>query len=164
LFYFRIDENANKVKQRLFFLLLVTLIFSYCENAQITTKEIKGTVIDNNGETLFGANIVVIHVPTGSISVTTTQGNGKYTVPNSRVGGPYSITFSYAGYKEQVVNNIYLILGKTTEVNGTLTDRRETLDEIIITSSRNKVFNKDRTRAHTSNSAVQLKILPTIHF
>jgi hypothetical protein len=70
------------MKQKLFFLLLVTLIFSYSANAQITTSKIKGTVVDNNGETLFGANIVVIHVPTGSISGTTTQDNGKYTVPN----------------------------------------------------------------------------------
>tara|TARA_B110000902_G_scaffold208500_1_gene237911 strand:+ start:539 stop:3703 length:3165 start_codon:yes stop_codon:yes gene_type:complete len=150
------------MKQKLLFLLLVTLFFSYSANAQITTSKIKGTVIDNNGETLFGANIVVIHVPTGSISGTTTQDNGKYTVPNLRVGGPYSITFSYVGYKEQVVNNIFLTLGKTTEVNGTLTDSGETLDEIIITSSKNKVFNKDRTGAQTSISAVQLKILPTI--
>lgn len=78
--------------------------------------------------------------------------------------GLTSITFSYVGYKEQVVNNVFLTLGKTTEVNGTRTDRRETLDEIIITSSKNKVFNKDRTIARTSISAVQLKILPTIHF
>ena len=90
------------------------------------------------------------------------QDNGKYTVPNLRVGGPYRITFSYVGYKEQVVNNIFLTLGKTTEVNGLLTDSGETLDEIIITSSKNKVFNKDRTGAQTSISAVQLKILPTI--
>ncbi|WP_302849473.1 carboxypeptidase-like regulatory domain-containing protein [Polaribacter filamentus] len=122
----------------------------------------KGTVIDNNGETLFGANIVVMHVPTGSVSGTTTQDNGKYTIPNLRVGGPYSITFSYLGYKEQVVNNIFLTLGKTAEVNGTLTDSGETLDEIIISSSKNKIFNKDRTGSQTSISAVQLKILPTI--
>ncbi|PQB06590.1 hypothetical protein BST83_05005 [Polaribacter filamentus] len=103
-----------------------------------------------------------MHVPTGSVSGTTTQDNGKYTIPNLRVGGPYSITFSYLGYKEQVVNNIFLTLGKTAEVNGTLTDSGETLDEIIISSSKNKIFNKDRTGSQTSISAVQLKILPTI--
>ena len=143
-------------------LILVILLISATLSAQITTSKIKGVVTDANKNPLFGANIVVLHVPTGTVSGTTANDNGRFTIPNLRVGGPYQITFSYVGYKEQLVNNIFLTLGKTTEVNGSLSDSGESLDEIIITSSKSKVFNKDRTGAQTSVSAKQLKILPTI--
>ena len=76
------------------FLLLSNLVAI----AQITTSKIKGTVTDDKGKVLFGATVVVLHEPTGTKSGTITQENGKYTVPNLRVGGKYKITFSYLGY------------------------------------------------------------------
>ncbi|MDY0779442.1 carboxypeptidase regulatory-like domain-containing protein [Tenacibaculum sp. IB213877] len=130
--------------------------------AQVTTSKIKGTVTDNAGEPLFGANIVVLHVPTGTVSGAVAQDNGHYTVPNLRVGGPYKITFSYIGFKSQEVENVFLTLGKTTNINGTLAEDGEQLEEVVISASKSKVFNSDRTGAQTSVSAVQLKTLPTI--
>ncbi|MDA9316337.1 carboxypeptidase regulatory-like domain-containing protein [Polaribacter sp.] len=150
------------MKKQTLILILFTLLFSAGLNAQITTSKIKGMVIDTNKNPLFGANIVVLHTPTGTLSGTIANDTGKFTIPNLRVGGPYKITFSYVGYKEQVINNIFLTLGKTTEVVGELSDSGEALDEIIITSSKSKIFNKDRTGAQTSISTLQLKTLPTI--
>ncbi len=150
------------MKKQTLILILFTLLFSAGLNAQITTSKIKGMVIDTNKNPLFGANIVVLHTPTGTLSGTITNDTGKFTIPNLRVGGPYKITFSFVGYKEQVINNIFLTLGKTTEVVGELSDSGEALDEIIITSSKSKIFNKDRTGAQTSISTLQLKTLPTI--
>tara|TARA_B110000238_G_scaffold131918_1_gene142293 strand:- start:10583 stop:11767 length:1185 start_codon:yes stop_codon:yes gene_type:complete len=150
------------MKKQTLILILFTLLFSAGLNAQITTSKIKGMVIDTNKNPLFGANIVVLHTPTGTLSGTIANDTGKFTIPNLRVGGPYKITFSYVGYKEQVINNIFLTLGKTTEVVGEISDSGEALDEIIITSSKSKIFNKDRTGAQTSISTLQLKTLPTI--
>ena len=67
----------------LVFLLLSNLVAI----AQITTSKIKGTVTDDKGKVLFGTTVVVLHEPTGTKSGTITQENGKYTVPNLRVGG-----------------------------------------------------------------------------
>tara|TARA_R110001632_G_scaffold102664_4_gene211106 strand:+ start:911 stop:4063 length:3153 start_codon:yes stop_codon:yes gene_type:complete len=138
------------------------LLISFASNAQITTSKIKGTVTDNKGEALFGATVVVLHVPTGTTSGTIAQENGKYTVPNLRVGGPYKVTFSFVGYASQEVNNIFLTLGKTTNVDAKLAEEGTKLDEIVITSSKSKIFNNDRTGAQTSISSQQLKRLPTI--
>ncbi|CAM1347716.1 TonB-dependent receptor [Tenacibaculum crassostreae] len=139
------------------FVFLSLSIFS-----QVTTSKIKGTVTDSQGEPLFGANIVVLHEPTGTVSGAVAQDNGKYTIPNLRVGGPYKITFSYVGFKSQDVNNVYLTLGKTTNIDSKLSEDGEQLEEVVISSSRSKVFNNDRTGAQTSVSSIQLKTLPTI--
>ncbi|CAM1363463.1 TonB-dependent receptor [Tenacibaculum xiamenense] len=140
-----------------FFLFSCLSIFS-----QVTTSKIKGTVTDGAGEPLFGANIAVLHVPTGTLSGAISQDNGRYTIPNLRVGGPYKVTFSYVGFKTFEVENVFLTLGKTTVVDGKLSEDGVSLEEVVISSSRNKTFNSDRTGAQTSVSAVQLKTLPTI--
>ena len=85
---------------------------------------------------LFGATVVVLHEPTGTKSGTITQENGKYTVPNLRVGGPYKITFSYLGYASQEINDIYLTLGKTTNIDGKLVEEGTELEEVVITTSK----------------------------
>ena len=138
------------------------LLISFTTFAQVTTSKIKGTVTDSKGEVLFGATVVVLHIPTGTTSGTIAQENGKYTVPNLRVGGPYKVTFSFVGYTTREVSNISLILGKTTNVNATLAEEGTTLDEIVISSSKGKIFNNDRTGAQTSITSQQLKTLPTI--
>jgi hypothetical protein len=144
----------------LFFMFL--FLMSSVAIAQVTTSKIRGTVTDNKGEGLFGATVAVLHVPTGTVSGTTTLENGKYTVPNLRVGGPYKVTFSYLGYASQEVNNIFLTLGKTTNIDGKLVEEGTQLDEIVISSSRSSTFNNDRTGAQTSISSQQLRRLPTI--
>lgn len=150
--------NTIMKKVILFSLVLVSLsTFS-----QITTSKIKGTVTDNQGEALFGANVIVLHVPTGTVSGAVAQDNGKYTIPNLRVGGPYKVTFSFVGFKSQEINNVFLTLGKTTNINGKLSEDGEQLEEVVISASKSKVFNNDRTGAQTSVSSIQLKTLPTI--
>ena len=143
-------------------LLIFTLSLVFNVTAQVTTSKIKGIVTDTSGEPLYGANVIILHTPTGTVSGTVTQENGRYTVPNLRVGGPYKVTFSYIGFKSQDVNNVYLTLGKTTIIDGKIAEEGVSLDEVVITSSKNKVFNSDRTGAQTSVSASQLKTLPTI--
>ena len=138
-------------------LLVNVVLFS-----QVTTSKIKGTVTDESGEALFGATVSVLHVPTGTLRGTTAQDNGRYTILNLRVGGPYKITFSYLGFKQQVVNDVFLTLGKTTNIDATLVEEGQSLHEIVISSAKNKIFNNDRTGAQTSVTATQLKVLPTI--
>ena len=143
-------------------ILFIFLIGFLPIQAQITTSNIKGTVTDDKGEPMFGANVIVLHEPSGTLGGAVVQDNGRYTANNLRVGGPYTITFSYLGYESQIVSDVFLSLGKTTNINAVLTQGGESLDEIVISSSKSKVFNNDRTGAQTSVSSEQLKRLPTI--
>lgn len=149
------------MKKKLFFLLIMLLVNTVLI-AQVTTSKIKGTITDTTGEALFGATVSVLHVPTGTLTGASAQDNGRYTVVNLRVGGPYKITFSYLGFKQQVINDVFLTLGKTTNIDAELVEEGESLNEIVISSAKNKIFNNDRTGAQTSVSATQLKVLPTI--
>lgn len=148
--------------KKIFSFFTFLLLVGFVANAQVTSSKITGTVTDDKGEPLFGANIVVLHGPTGTKSGTIAQENGRYIVPNLRVGGPYTITISYVGYSTQEVKNVMLTLGKTTNVSVTLTEEGTTLDEIVVSSSRSSTFNNDRTGAQTSISSQQLKRMPTI--
>ena len=150
------------MKKTLLLFFTLSLMATFTINAQVTTSKIKGIVTDNTGEPLFGANVVVLHQPTGSITGAVANENGKYTVPNLRVGGPYKVTFSFVGFKSQDVNNVFLTLGKTTNINSKLSEDGEQLDEVVISASKSKIFNNDRTGAQTSVSSRQLKTLPTI--
>ncbi|MDX6746025.1 carboxypeptidase regulatory-like domain-containing protein [Polaribacter sp. PL03] len=150
------------MKQKLLLLISLTLLICINTNAQTTTSKIKGIITDNTGEPLFGATVIAKHTPTGTVSGTTAQDNGRYTLSNLRIGGPYTITTSYLGFKSNVITNVFLTLGKTTNINVVLSEDSNTLEEIVISSSKNTVFNNDRTGAQTSIGSKDLKTLPTI--
>ena len=69
--------------------LLFTAIFafsSYFLLAQETTSQILGTVTEGNAG-LPGATVTALHTPTGAKYSTTTRKDGRYNLPNLRVGG-----------------------------------------------------------------------------
>jgi hypothetical protein len=150
------------MKQKLLILCSLILIFSFSVQAQTTTSKISGTITEGSGAALFGANIVVVHTPTGTVSGTIAQDNGRYLISNLRIGGPYNITISYVGFESQKITNVFLTLGKTTNINAVLSDDANMLDEIVISSGKNTVFNNGRTGAQTSIKSKDLRTLPTI--
>ena len=81
-------------------------------SAQVTTATLTGSVVDENGEPLIGANVVAIHVPSGTQYGITTRVDGQFTLPNLRVGGPYTVQSSYVGYKTKSYENINLSLAQ----------------------------------------------------
>ncbi len=143
-------------------LLIVCLLFAASITAQVTTSKIKGLVTDASGEALIGANIVALHTPTGTVSGTIAQDNGRYTLSNLRVGGPYTVTITFVGFKSKKVTGVFLTLGETSNIDAVLTEDANTLEEVVISGTRNTVFNNDRTGAQTSIGAKELKKLPTI--
>jgi hypothetical protein len=149
----------NAQKNILFSLIL---LFNLSLSAQTTTSKINGIITDTTGETLFGANIMALHTPTGTVSGTTALDNGRYALSNLRIGGPYTISVSYLGYKSKKITNVFLTLGKTTNINVVLSEDSNTLEEIVISSGKNTVFNNDRTGAQTSIRSKDLRTLPTI--
>jgi hypothetical protein len=137
-------------------------LFSLSAIAQTTTSKINGIITDTAGENLFGANITALHTLTGTVSGTTALDNGRYALSNLRIGGPYTISVSYLGYKPRKITNVFLTLGKTTNIDATLSEDRNTLKEIVISTIKNTFFNNDRTGAQTSIRSKDLRTLPTI--
>ncbi len=70
---------------------VAALIAPAAVQAQETTSTIRG-LVTNAGAPVAGANVTVVHVPSGTRSATTTDANGAFTVPGVRVGGPFTVS------------------------------------------------------------------------
>ena len=142
----------------IFFLFFGLLAFS-----QVTTSNIKGLILDETSVPLPGANIVAIHTPTGTKYGAATNFDGRFNLLNLRVGGPYSITISFIGFQEQSFNNVFLTLGKTTNLDVTLVTDSQQLDAVVVQGTGGTgTFGSDRTGAETSVGRRELMRLPTI--
>ena len=108
--------------------------------AQETTSEIQGT-ISSGTQKLAGAIITATHKPTGTVYKTTTREDGRYNLPNLKIGGPYSLTVSYLGYKEESQEDIMLEVGQSFKQNFSLVATSTSLKEVIVKSTNDKTFN-----------------------
>ncbi|PHR69416.1 MAG: TonB-dependent receptor [Lutibacter sp.] len=148
------------MKKKYFFILL---FFGIILNSfsQVTTASMRGVVGDVSGP-LPQASVVAVHTPSGTSYGTDTQFNGTYNLPNMRVGGPYKITVSFIGFKEQIFENVFLQVGEKLKLNVSLEEEASQLDEVVITTSKNTTINSGRTGSSTSIGSEQIKSLPTI--
>lgn len=139
---------------------LISAVFSL--SAQVTTSNMSGTVVDDQSEALLGANVVALHTPTGTKYGAITNEDGLFKMLNMRVGGPYTVTITYVGFKEQQVEDVFLTLGKTFTLDVVLLTESQVLDEVVVISDRGGTFGSDRTGAETSVGRRELTKLPTI--
>ncbi len=140
----------------------IFLLFVSLAKAQETTSEIQGTVLDGSTP-IINATIIAVHVPTGTKYSTTSRKDGRYNLPNLRIGGPYTITTSSVGFKSTVQENINLLLGQEFKADFKLTQSATNLSEIVIASNRqDKTFNSNRTGSQETISRTLIERLPTI--
>lgn len=125
----------------------------------VTTSSIGGKVTDGSKEPLLGANVVALHVPSGTVYGAITDFDGFYRIPNMRVGGPYKVTVSYVGFNEFVRENVYLNLGQTERINTVMTESSTALDEVVVTAV-NDGFSSNRTGSSTNVSQRDINTLP----
>ncbi|GAB3783265.1 TonB-dependent receptor [Dyella agri] len=88
--------------------------------AQDTSSSISGRVLDASGQPVTGATVQIVHEPTGTTKITTTDTNGRYAAQGLRVGGPFDVTVSKAGMAQIEQKNVYLQLAQDTAVNLTM--------------------------------------------
>ncbi len=124
--------------------------------AQVTTATLVGTVADNGGEALVGATVIATHEPSGTTYGTITRTDGSYTIPNMRVGGPYSVKVTYTGFlpKEAVVAS--LALGKKGVQNFMLESSGTTLQGIDVTAT------ELRSGGSSESNSEVIRTMPTI--
>src|SRR5688572_15344924 len=133
--------KTKQVNMRRFTLLLLALL---CLGANVfsqeTTSEIQGTVTDDKGAPLSGATVIALHTPSGTKYATTSRKDGRFNLPNLRVGGPYTVSVTYVGSKKSEQENINLLLGQEFKADFTLANEGKELKEIVVAASRqNKV-------------------------
>lgn len=145
--------------KKMYFALAAFLIAATAFSQGVTTSSIGGKVTDGSKEPLLGANVVALHVPSGTVYGAITDFDGFYRIPNMRVGGPYKVTVSYVGFNEFVRENVYLNLGQTERINTVMTESSTALDEVVVTAV-NDGFSSNRTGSSTNVSQRDINTLP----
>ncbi|MFQ3240128.1 MAG: hypothetical protein ACI9NI_002451 [Olleya marilimosa] len=155
-----VSQTHNTMKK--LNLTIALLLFTVLSFAQVTTANIKGLITEDTNQPLFGANVVAVHEPTGTKYGAITNIDGRYNLLNLRVGGPYKVSITYVGFQDQIFSDVYLTLGKTTNLDAVMNSSEVSLDEVVITGSSSGTFGSDRTGAETSVGRRELTTLPTI--
>lgn len=128
----------------------------------VTTSSLSGQVTDQNGGAIPGANVVATHKPTGTEYGTQANETGRFTIPNMRVGGPYSINISFVGMKPQTFDDVYIKLGEPFKLDVKLNEESTELAEVVVMGTQDRIMNSERTGAVTSISTREIMTLPTV--
>jgi hypothetical protein len=98
--------------------------------AQETTSAVRGTV-EADGAPVPGAQVVVVHEPSGTTFTTTTGADGTFAANGLRVGGPFSVTVDAAGYETSTVTDLFLQAGQPFRLPITL----QVTSDIVVTAA-----------------------------
>ncbi len=128
----------------------------------VTTAAMSGVVADQNGAPLADANVVAVHVPSGTQYRAVTRAGGTYNVPNMRVGGPYRVTATRIGYRSHTEADVFLSLGQDLRVDFRLEAQAVELASVVATAERDEVLNPGRTGAATFIDPGKVELLPSI--
>lgn len=149
--------------KNLLLLLLLCVMATATAFAQVTTSSLTGAVKDASGSPSIGATVQAKHEPTGTVYGVAANSEGRYTIQNMRVGGPYTVTISFIGARTETFNNITLQLGQPSVLNATLQVEGTALSEVTVTAPDSRsVLNADRNGAVTNVDRTQIQRLPSI--
>ncbi len=127
----------------------------------VTTGAIAGVVVDDQGAVTPGATVLAVHVPSGTTYETVSQGDGRFTIPGVRVGGPYKITAALTGFASETIEDIAVSLGTTADLSFKL-KVAAVAETITVVGQSDPVFSSTRTGAATAVLREDLAALPTI--
>ena len=120
----------------LLFGICMALSFSMASSAAQNGR-VTGTVTDDSGDPLVGANVMVIDGNLKKITGTITGADGGYRIDNL-VPGRYRISASFVGYADGDAQEIELAAGATVVVDVTLSSQMIFLEQSVVTTSRRR--------------------------
>lgn len=109
------------------------LVVPVAAQAQQITSGIEGTVTNESGEPIAGAEVVITDTRTGASRTLTTGTEGGFSASGLVTGGPYSVTANADGFEGQSVTDIVTTVQGNTSLTFTLTSGT---GEIVVSGSR----------------------------
>ncbi len=134
--------------------------------AQDTSSSISGRVLDASGQPVSGATVQIVHEPSGTTKITTTDADGRYSAQGMRVGGPFDVTVSKAGFAQAKQDNVYLQLSQGTAVNltmgaGSAANAQDLQGVTVSANALAQTFSSDNKGLSTNVSQRELQATPT---
>lgn len=111
---------------------LLTVAGAPQASAQEITSALRGQVNDTAGNAVSGATVTIVHTPTGTRSVQTTNAGGVYDARGLRVGGPYTVEITASGYQGKKFDDLFLTVGETSRLNA---DLEGGIAEVVVSAS-----------------------------
>ena len=144
-------------------LMLLLSLLAVPAFAQSTTSALSGRVTSSGGEPVSGAEVLIVHTPSGTTSRAVTGEDGRFIARGLRVGGPYTVSTTPAGFRGAQQENVFLLLGETGNVSLALSAEATDLETIeVIASSASDIFAPDRMGAGTNIGEETINALPSI--
>jgi hypothetical protein len=128
----------------------------------VTTASLTGLIASEQGPPIVQANVLAVHLPSGTQYRAVARAGGAYTIPNMRVGGPYRVTVSYIGYQPKTENDVFLSLGQSLRLDFKLAPQAVQLAGLEVTAARDEVLNAGRNGAATFIDPTKVSLLPSI--
>ena len=126
----------------------------------VTTGTLSGVVVDQQNKVLPGASVLAVHEPTGTRYDATTEGDGRFHLPNVRVGGPYTITVSLGNsFREETRHDVTVALGQDRELEFTMGLAAVTAEVTVVADS---TFDPTQAGTAANVPAAAIESLPTI--
>jgi hypothetical protein len=155
-----------KIAFRFVLSVIAALALAVPSSAQVTTGSMAGVVKNAKGEGVAGANVIAIHLPSGTTYEATTRDDGRFQILNMRVGEPYSVTVAFTGggaaaFAPETQENISVILGTATDLEFNVKEIAVT-ETVTVTAQSDAIFASNRTGAATAVTRQEIALLPTI--
>ena len=126
-------------------LLVIIVVFSIINSFGQTEYTIRGTITDQNGEKLIGANVIIPELTKGAVS--DFEGNYKLILPE----GSYTLKVQFMGYVEQE-ERIRLHSNKT--LNFKLKESSEMIESVEVTA---EAPDRNVTKVEMSANKLEMK-------
>ena len=152
----------SKVRYSKLALGLAVALASASALAQNTTANIGGRVTEGTAA-VAGAQITITHLPSGTSAQAVSDANGRYAARGLRVGGPYRVTITKDGQTE-IIENVFLQLAETTQVNVAIEEEATTLETVEVTADNigSSLFSATSIGAGTTVTRDQLDTFASI--
>ncbi|MFZ8198669.1 TonB-dependent receptor [Alteromonas portus] len=99
------------------------------------SSAMRGTIVGPQGNPAAGSAITIIHQPSGTVKEVTVNEDGVFSARGLRVGGPYMIIVESDKFQGRVIEDVYLELNDTFELDTAL-ESASSIERVTVTGSR----------------------------
>ncbi|WP_232326024.1 carboxypeptidase regulatory-like domain-containing protein [Spirosoma montaniterrae] len=127
---------------------------------QATDATIAGLVKDAAGSPLPGATVTIKNESTGFRTGTQTGVDGRFSIKQLPLGGPYTVTFSFIGFTNQTRTGYQLNQADLVSINVTLAESDQNLQEVVVkeTGLKSRIDRLGATTAITADNIAKLPV------
>ncbi len=131
--------------------------------SQVVTSEIRGTVLDDQGQPLEGVQVTVTDTRTNQTYGTLTSGSGRYAVLHLNPGGPFTVQAQSIGYRPQIQTGVAVTLSQARTVNFVMSVSAVEVEALTVAvdAAEAAVFSPEHTGQATQISQKEVETFPT---